>query len=613
MNLNCLNEIITDNLAINIDITNQNSWNLNSGLTTYSLTKWANAKSNNLNLIDFGLTGFDTGRINQMWSGISYTPNNTLFSMYKVGYNNVNNPTSGETTGTTINTEFLPISGITDTTYGNYYELAGGYLQGFFKLDGYDYELLPSRFNNGITIETLLYLYPDTEGIFYLMGTRAEDKYNPFFSGETYSGGTSDNIKILSGVTTSYDNYLDAILPEEINAKAFRNYEEQKTKTIHEQVIASANTANNIIAFEITSDKKIGYRLINEKGNFVKNKSNKTITPTGWTTISIAFIPYSIIDDPDLLGCAKTRLGDLYFYVNGRPIWIINNFSEFYFKSLNNDKEKQIGVPYNISWGGGSFGLKYSWHYNIQTYGIYNGENNNYIINNFIVEDEEQNTINGLELSANNTGFTSTVFDIKYTGSTNKKYVVIYNKPITILSNRDYEINLDLYNNGFFKTYDINNNLINNKVNIIVYGTEDIDIIDEIIYESPISGDDSAVIGEDKWLPLKTIFRLKDNTGKQQIFIGVEIETDYEPNIDKSLYLNNFNYTGADILSQDHRKNNLMVEQNFDSSINTKLQKLRIYDRGLSSQEILHNALIEMNKNPNLNLKINKGGRIIYR
>lgn len=609
-----LNNIITDNLAIEIDLNNVNSWDLNSGLTTYSLTKWKNAKSDNLNLIDFGLTNFDTGRINQMWSGITYTPNDTLFSMYKVGYNIVDNPTSGETTGITVNTNYLPMSGITDVTNGNYFELNGGYLQGFFKLDGYDYELLPSRYNNGITIETLLYLYPDSYGIFYLMGTRAEDKYNPFFSGETISGGTSENIQITSGVFTSEDNYLDAYLPKEINTKSFSNYEEQKTKIVHKQVNNESNINNNIIAFEITPNKKIGYRLINEDGALIKNTSNKTLNPsTGWTLISLTFTPYTKINDPDLLECAEDRLGDLHFYINGRPIWTINNFSEFHFNRLNNDREKQIGVPYNISWGGGSFGLKHSWHYDLQTYNIYTDEKDNYINNNFIVENDDQEIINGLELKSNNIDFTSTVLDIIYTGSTNNEFIVKFDNPITVLSNRDYEINLNLYIDNFFKHYDVNNYLINNKISIIVYGTTDINIIDEIIYESPIKNKKITVGEENEWLSLMSKFRIEDNSGEQQIYIGVKIESDHEPNLNNSIFIKNFTYTGADILVQDPKKNNLMIEQNFDSSINTKLQKLRIYDRGLSSQEILYNALTEMNKNPNLNLKISKGGRIIYR
>ena len=145
MNLECLNGIITDNLAIQIDLTQLKSWNLNTGFTAFSLTKWAGAISDNINLYDFGLTEFDNGRTNIMWSGITLTPNDTLFSVYRVGYNVIHNPSSGNTSGYTATTKYsgYSISAVTTGTSGNYFELNGGYLQGFFKLDGYNYELLP--------------------------------------------------------------------------------------------------------------------------------------------------------------------------------------------------------------------------------------------------------------------------------------------------------------------------------------------------------------------------------------------------------------------------------------------------------------------------------------
>ena len=175
MNLECLNGIITDNLAIQIDLTQFKSWDFNTGFTAFSLTKWAGAISDNINLIDFGLTEFDNGRTNIMWSGITLTPRNTLFSMYRVGYNVVTNPDSGNTSGYTATTTYdiYPMSAVTSGSSGNYFELGGGYLQGFFKLQDYNFQLLPTRYNNGITIETLLRLSPYSSGIFYMMGLRA--------------------------------------------------------------------------------------------------------------------------------------------------------------------------------------------------------------------------------------------------------------------------------------------------------------------------------------------------------------------------------------------------------------------------------------------------------
>ena len=106
MNLECLNGIITDNLAIQIDLTQLKSWNLNTGFTAFSLTKWTEAISDNINLYDFGLTEFDNGRTNTMWSGITLMPNDTLFSMYRVGYNVIQNPLSGNTNGVTATTTY---------------------------------------------------------------------------------------------------------------------------------------------------------------------------------------------------------------------------------------------------------------------------------------------------------------------------------------------------------------------------------------------------------------------------------------------------------------------------------------------------------------------------
>lgn len=682
MNLDCLNDIITDDLAIHIDLTNTKSWDLNSGLTSYSLTKWSGAYSGNLDLKDFGLTGFDNGRTNEMWGGLKLKPEDNLFSMYRVGYNVVQNPTTGETSGVTVNTQYLPMSGITTGASGNYFELAGGYLQGFFKLDGYDYELLPSRYNRGVTIETLIYLNPDSKGIFYTMGTRAEDKYNQYFSGETQIDGSD-----VYGVVTSEDNHLDSIKENVVMKTAFREYE-NSTETEYTEIPQSANTKNNIIAFEITEDKKIAYKYIDENNNIISDSSIRSINPTtGWTMIAISFIPNNVVGEK-ILECAPRREGKFIIFVNGRPLWILDDYPEFFFKAFNNDKEKQVGVPYSISWGGGSFGLKHSWHYNTQTYGLYDGKDQSYIDMNFIVESdpfpEECNPysggtiLSGLTLSADSTTFYNvdncdpnidhpiTVMRVEnISGATGNTYFIKYNNPITVLSNRDYEIDLKLYVDDFFKTYNIDDNLVQNNVSVLVYGSEDVDIIEETEFKYPLTSDDltkfentiyegeytyvkdgvkyfgatglpvytdpdyylyygsnfptneevnnSVITGLNKWLPMKTKFRVKDNTGKQIVYVGILIKTSDSFNVNSPLFITDFTYSGADVLVQDPRKDNLLIQQNFDSSFNGAIQKLRVYNKGLTSQEILHNALIEKNKNPYLGLEISKGGRIIYR
>jgi len=54
------------------------------------------------------------------------------------------------------------------------------------------------------------------------------------------------------------------------------------------------------------------------------------------------------------------RMGDLKIYVNGYLFMTIENFEEIIPHELNTEKEKQLGVPFNISIGGGTQGLRES-------------------------------------------------------------------------------------------------------------------------------------------------------------------------------------------------------------------------------------------------------------
>lgn len=52
------------------------------------------------------------------------------------------------------------------------------------------------------------------------------------------------------------------------------------------------------------------------------------------------------------------RKGRLKIYINGKLFWTIEDFEEIIPRALNTDKERQLGVPFNISWGGGTQGLR---------------------------------------------------------------------------------------------------------------------------------------------------------------------------------------------------------------------------------------------------------------
>ena len=54
----------------------------------------------------------------------------------------------------------------------------------------------------------------------------------------------------------------------------------------------------------------------------------------------------------------KLRNGRLKIYINGKLFYTIQDFEEIIPRALNTDKERQLGVPFNISWGGGTQGLR---------------------------------------------------------------------------------------------------------------------------------------------------------------------------------------------------------------------------------------------------------------
>jgi hypothetical protein len=429
MNLKCLNGIITDNLAIHIDISNVKSWNLNSNLTLISLTKWNGAISDNLNLLDFGLTGIDNGRVNNMLSGLTLTSNDTKLKLYRIGY---------YSSGHTIYSGYT-ITSFTGTSVGNYFYLNGGYLQGFFKLDKYNFEIFPPRYNKGITIETLFEILPTSQGIFFMMGTRAEDKYNPYYSGETRITGQTtylDSLRIehrkyrFSGITTSEGNYLESYGDKEINKIAFPE-PEHKSVVVNEAFLQLGNIKNNIIAFMITDDKRLAYKYIDNDGLIAYNESPNTITKIGWTIIDIIFTPYNEIDkyDPALYQCYPRRLGTLCFYINGRLFWKITDFLEWYSRPLENNKEIQLGVPFNVSFGGGSFGLEHSWHFSGNTTNPYVQDTRK---NNLTIEKNFNNSYVGniQKLRMYNIALTSNevLYNTMYEIRNNLNYNILVNK-----------------------------------------------------------------------------------------------------------------------------------------------------------------------------------------
>ena len=221
-----------------------------SGNSIISSVIWDGCINNGVTLNDVGLVGLDNGLITfskESYSDCNLELKNRLtgsslviesddcyFKMNKVsGY--TKEIVYGET-GLTY-----PIETIYCDEVGYFNRFCGGFYQGFYKLEGYDYQVLPNRPNDEISYEfvlrpnniytienpksdfylncesssgesvncesvcditgvTLNDIYPENEGIFFYIGTRAENKFWNVFSGNN----PTIDVDCTSGLTYMY-------------------------------------------------------------------------------------------------------------------------------------------------------------------------------------------------------------------------------------------------------------------------------------------------------------------------------------------------------------------------------------------------------------------------
>ncbi len=189
-----------------------------SGTSIYSLVSWDGAVNTGYTMNTIGLTGIDNGLIT--FDKVSGDTSNQALLSALTGSTLV--IVSGDTrlkltrvTGTT-GQYIYPLNVVIDPTFttGNYVNLCGGFYQGFYKLDGNSYEVLPVRENqawsaefwlrpqdtcSGYTGTTLNEVYPNNKGFFFYMGTRAENKFWDTWNGA--DSGCTSACTIPSGCT----------------------------------------------------------------------------------------------------------------------------------------------------------------------------------------------------------------------------------------------------------------------------------------------------------------------------------------------------------------------------------------------------------------------------
>lgn len=218
-------------LVVNYDFNDPSIYSNNSGSTIESSVYWNKATNSGYTGYTYGLTGIDNGAVYYV-KDINDESNQNLIKVL---------------TGTTLiipsgNTKLImnlvsgstgeyqyPVEVVNEVGVGDYLKLCGGFYQGFFKIDGSDYEVLPTRVNKGWVAEfwlkptndcvttgnTLNDLYPNNKGFFFYMGSRAENKFwNQFYGNNTgctsecvINSGSTD----CSGFTGSVTNFCTTI------------------------------------------------------------------------------------------------------------------------------------------------------------------------------------------------------------------------------------------------------------------------------------------------------------------------------------------------------------------------------------------------------------------
>lgn len=187
--------------------------NIVSGVL-YSDVVWSAATNGGVEMEDIGFTGMDNGLIHFQKDRITNEQFVDLYlnSKYKIE--------SGDTrlflTPITGNTQMYeyPMFLVEDGDE-KYIACKGGFYQGFFKLEGFDYQVLPNKFDNDMVLhfdirprgdyevgsETVNFIHPENKGIFFFMGARAENKFWPFYK---TNSAVTESMKKIDAQTEGY-------------------------------------------------------------------------------------------------------------------------------------------------------------------------------------------------------------------------------------------------------------------------------------------------------------------------------------------------------------------------------------------------------------------------
>ena len=280
------NLFFDDNLIAYFDLSDKTCFYEN-GLISNNNYKWDNAISIGYSLNNIGYTSFDNGLIQFERDKIN---NSKFVELYTKS--NIEIPKDD------LNLKLHFVSGCTlqyDYDYlikENSIKLNGGFLQGFFKTEDCKYQVLPSEFNNNdvLTLEFTLKpcdgeltkrkhlndKYPNNKGIFWYIGTRAENKWIYLYDKKDNELSYDDYIEDSD---IDVDDYIISCFNDKDGDLYFDNEYVEEELDITDKVYKTEDNSFTIGLYEEYADYKNPFLLFNRTndgfnvGNWTEDSS----------------------------------------------------------------------------------------------------------------------------------------------------------------------------------------------------------------------------------------------------------------------------------------------------------------------------------------------------
>lgn len=218
-------------------------------------------------------------------------------------------------------------------------EEARDYIEAELDVSDFEYET-----DNGFKLSegNQYYFYTDNKFLFF----------NRTKTGMTVSNWVEGTEFMFSGRRSKFKGNLFILMNRTKTGYTVNTIDELRDQSANEYNPYN-DIYNNALAFRITDKGEIGYRMLTmdcekegrDKTSIIEGYSFENVIPDcEWVTVNVRM--------SFIFGKMK-----LMFYVNGKLVYITRELPMLDLKALNELYEKQEGVPYNISLGGGTQGL----------------------------------------------------------------------------------------------------------------------------------------------------------------------------------------------------------------------------------------------------------------